>query len=121
MARLKGPLFSLDASGSLAKTIVYSQWKGRNYARLHVIPFNPNAPAQVNVRTAMTLLVAQWQAETQPNKDLWDVYGKTLELSGFNGYVSRGMDQYMIQLGSATTPASVAVVGVAPADVWTWL
>lgn len=120
MARTKGPLFSLDASGSLAKTIVYSQWKGRSYVREHVIPYNPNSPAQVNVRAAMTLLVAQWQGESQASKDIWDEFGKTLNLSGFNAYVRRGMDEYMVQLGSATTPATVSVTGSPPLEVWVW-
>ena len=121
MARVKGPLFSLDASGSVAKTITYSQWKGRNYVRQHVIPYNPSTATQVNVRLAMTLLVAAWQAESAPTQLSWNEFGKTLELSGFNAYVSRGMDQYVIQLTTANTPVSVAVAGDPPADVWTWL
>ena len=30
MAKLHGPLFSLDARGQLGKTLVYSIWKGLN-------------------------------------------------------------------------------------------
>ncbi len=120
MAKTKGPLFSLEASGSVAKTIVYSQWKGRNYVRQHTIPLNPQSPAQVNVRAAMTLLVAAWQGEIQGTKDSWNTYGKLTNLSGFNAYVSRGMDQYVIQITTAVTPVSVSVVGVPPSDVWTW-
>ena len=43
MPRLTGPLFSLDARQTLAKTIVYSAWKGLNYAGLKVIPYNPKS------------------------------------------------------------------------------
>lgn len=120
MARVKGPLFSLDASGSVAKTITYSQWKGRNYVRQHVIPYNPSTATQVNVRAAMTLLVAQWQGESTESKDNWNEFGKTLELSGFNAYVSRGMDEYVIQLTTAVAPLSVSVTGTPPLEVWTW-
>lgn len=120
MARTKGPLFSLDASGSLDKTIVYSQWKGRSYVRRHAIPFNPKTATQVNVRTAMTLLVAQWQSEDPAYQTEWNDYAKTLNLSGFNAYVKRGMKEYIIQVTSAVTPTAVSVTGTPPTEVWVW-
>lgn len=120
MARVKGPLFSLEASGSIAKTVVYSQWKGRNYVREHTIPYNPQTAPQVNVRTAMTLLVASWQGEAAPYQLEWETFGKQFNLSGFNSYVSRGMDAYITQITSAVTPVSVAVTGTPPADIWVW-
>lgn len=120
MARVKGPLFSFEASGSLKKTITFSQWKGRNYVRTHTIPLNPQTATQVNVRTAITLLVAQWKTEIVGYQTEWNTFGKTLNLSGFNAYVKRGMEEYMVQLGSSTTPASVSVSGTPPAEVWVW-
>ena len=49
MAKLYGPLFSLDARGKLGKALVYSIWKGLNYVRKYVIPANPNTAAQLKV------------------------------------------------------------------------
>jgi len=120
MARVKGPLFSLEASGSLKKTITYSQWKGRNYVREHTIPFNPEADKQVNVRKAFTLLVAAWQELEAPAMLEWDGFGKLFNMSGFNTYLGRGMKEYKIQLTTLVLPVSCEVVGVAPDDVWTW-
>lgn len=120
MARVKGPLFSIEASGSVAKTIVYSQWKGRNYVRQHTIPLNPQSATQMNVRYALTLLVAAWQGEIQAYWDTWNEFGKQFNLSGFNAYVKRGMDAYITQLTSAVTPVSVSVTGNPPLDIWVW-
>ncbi len=39
MAKVKAPLFSLDARGKIADTLVYAVWKGLNYCRKYVIPF----------------------------------------------------------------------------------
>lgn len=50
MAKVTGPLASLDASGQFAKTVVYSKWKGRNYGRLLVTPTNPKSDGQAEVR-----------------------------------------------------------------------
>ena len=120
MARVKGPLFSLEASGTVAKTVVYSQWKGRQYVRQHTIPYNPQSALQVNVRTAMTLLVAEWQGEIQGYRDTWNTFAKQFNKSGFNVYVARGMDAYVVQHGTAIPPTGVSVTGDPPADVWVW-
>ena len=50
MAKTTGPLFSLEASGTIAKTITYSRWKGRPYTRVRVVPLNPYDPDQVAAR-----------------------------------------------------------------------
>lgn len=51
MAKVTGPLFSLDARNAIGKAIVYSYWKGVNYVRSRVIPKNPKKDDQAEVRT----------------------------------------------------------------------
>lgn len=46
MAKLKGPLMSLGASGKLANTLVFFPWKGLNVVREYVVPANPDTTAQ---------------------------------------------------------------------------
>jgi hypothetical protein len=50
MAKVTGPLMSLDASGTVGKTAVFSKWKGRNYVRLRVIPMNKQSTDQQDAR-----------------------------------------------------------------------
>ncbi len=50
MAKLHGPMFSLDARGQVGKAIVNSIWKGINYARKYVIPFNPKTAWPATIR-----------------------------------------------------------------------
>ena len=120
MARVTGPLMSISASGTIAKAITFGKWKGRAWVRQHFTPENPKTPKQINVRLALTLLIAEWQGEIQATWDGWNAYAVPFKMAGVNKYVSKGMDAYIVQHGSATTPVSVSVVGVAPADVWTW-
>lgn len=42
---------SLDASGTVGGTAVFSKWKGRNYVRLRVTPQNPKTDNQASSRT----------------------------------------------------------------------
>lgn len=86
MAKLTGALLSFGSSGSIAKTLVYSKWKGRPYARQHVIPANPNSSAQQLTRNAFQWLqrvfafgtaqfVATWQlaatGQVATDRNLW--------------------------------------------------
>ena len=54
MAKLKGPLFSFDASGALADALVYFPWKGLSVVRKYVIPANPKTTAQNTQRGYVT-------------------------------------------------------------------
>lgn len=47
---------SLDASGTVADTITFSKWKGRNYTRQRIIPSNPNTSGQQAVRSVIGTL-----------------------------------------------------------------
>jgi len=58
MAKLKGPLFSLGASGKLADTLVFFPWKGLNVAREYIIPSNPKTALQTTQRGYLTDAVA---------------------------------------------------------------
>lgn len=51
--RLTGPGLSLGASGTIAKTVVFSIWKGQAYGRVRVIPKNLRTDAQQTVRSVL--------------------------------------------------------------------
>lgn len=49
MARTTGPLLSESASGTVAKLITHSTWKGRTYAKQRTTPTDPKSlPQQLN-------------------------------------------------------------------------
>lgn len=95
MARVTGPCFSVDASGQLAKTLVFAAWKGIRYVRRYLIPFNPNTAAQQLVRHAFTMYVAGWHLLTPTIQDDWDARAKELgyAMSGFNFYIQQSFNQ----------------------------
>lgn len=63
MAKVTGPLMSIDAGGAFADTMVYATWKGINYSRQYAIPSNPRTANQLQIRDYFTTAVAAWQAE----------------------------------------------------------
>lgn len=58
MAKVSGPLMSMDASGKFANTLVFSKWKGRPVVRQLVTPSNPQSASQQTARNAMRVLAA---------------------------------------------------------------
>ncbi len=61
MSRVTAPLLSFGASGAIAKTQVYSKWKGRPYVRRYVIPANPNTTDQQLTRSVFAWLQNVWK------------------------------------------------------------
>jgi len=105
---------SIDASGTIYKTLTASIWKGRNYIRGYFRPTNPNTAAQQVQRTLMATAVAAWQAlvDTKPAsgasgdeeyKDQWNIAARDVypPISGFNYYTM----QYLLQGSAPTIPA----------------
>ncbi len=53
MAKVSGPLFSLEASGSYGGAVVFAKWKGRQYVRQLVTPSNPRSLGQETARNSV--------------------------------------------------------------------
>lgn len=58
MAKTVGALFSLEASGTVGKTVTYSKNRGVRQARLRIIPRNPRTEGQAHARTVMRFIGA---------------------------------------------------------------
>jgi len=57
MAKVNAPLFSFNASGKLANSLVYFAWKGLDVVRSYIVPSNPKTAAQVTQRGILTAAV----------------------------------------------------------------
>lgn len=102
MARVDGPLMSLDASGTIGKALTFSKWKGVNYVRQRVTPYNPQSTGQTTHRTTFSDAVALWQVKDASTQGDWNDRAKELgyNMSGFNLFVQ----QYISQSGDPTLP-----------------
>jgi len=114
MAKVSGPFFSVDASGTIYKALTASIWKGRNYIRGYFIPTYRNTELQQAQRALMKAAVSAWQglADERPvsppladeyYKDRWDIAAREVypPISGFNYYTM----QYLLQGVAPIIPA----------------
>ena len=100
MAKLKGPLMSLGASGQLGQTLVYFPWKGVNAVRTYVVPANPQTTAQTTQRNLMTAATAAWHAApyTALDRTAWNrLAGIAAKImSGFNRMVQEHITEGLL-------------------------
>lgn len=99
MVKLKGQLLSLDAGGALAKTLIYSNWKGRPYAKKFTLPRDPNTPAQIGLRQAMTFLSSQWPSLSAAQKKTWDELAGNLKITLLDAYNSINLTRFVEDKG----------------------
>lgn len=89
MVRVIGPMFGLDARGSVGKSVTYSIRKGVNYVKVFTSPSNPQTSPQNYVRLTFADGVSKWRFGTisSPNKSLWAYYAIGTTESGFNRFM----------------------------------
>jgi hypothetical protein len=100
MAKVTGPLMSISASGSFAKTLVFASWKGVDYVRQHVIPTYSNTQEQQNVRAIVKDASEAWKAGATVGAIVIDAAYKLayntaaigMAMSGFNLFIKETMD-----------------------------
>ena len=118
MVKTYGPMFSLDASGTIANAITFSKWKGRSYARQRVIPSNPKSVLQVSMRAMMKFLTQEWAGIESTPKGSWDERAAAANISPFNSFI--GVNQSLwreFSTPSQTDP--IPLTGTLPVAVLT--
>ena len=92
MVKLRGPMFSLGASGTLADAVTFSICKGRPYARERVIPSNPKSAAQTGRRSMFAFLSQAWAALDAAQKATFQDIADELVAAPFNAYMKVNME-----------------------------
>ena len=97
MARVTGPLMSMEASGTIGKTLTFANWVGRQYVRRWTRPSNPQTADQMDQRNAFSVIgvgVSQANKCLQVNSsttktDEQAIRGKTPSGMRWNGYIQK--------------------------------
>jgi len=87
MARTTGPLLSLGGSGAIAKTQVYSTWRGIPYARQYVKPSNPNTSGQQATRVVFSFLNSLWKLAPANVQAPWTANAKGKQFTDRNKFI----------------------------------
>ncbi len=90
-ARLKGPLFSLGASGRLTRALVLARRRAGSVWLLRGRPTQPNTPAQLSWRTMFQLAAALWHDLSAAEQAIWEAAGTTNGMTGYAWYISQAL------------------------------
>lgn len=103
MSKARGPLKSVNASGTLGKAMIFQNWKGIPRVKKYRKPTQPNTASQLDKRNLIRIAVSRWQTLTTFLKSLWQTtigkIGKTM--SGYNYFLS----EYIKSMVAGETPS----------------
>jgi hypothetical protein len=91
MAKTTAPTLSFGASGQIAKTMVYSTWRGVKYVRRHVIPANPRTESQMAVRNLFAFLREIFKLAGLGLSAPWDAFALGRPFTGMNKFVGENV------------------------------
>ena len=123
MARVTGPLMSMEASGTIGKTLTFANWVGRQYVRRWTRPSNPQTADQMDQRNAFSVIgvgVSQANKCLQVNSsttktDEQAIRDKTPSGMRWNGYIQK----VLAGTGAAGYNAAKAAWDMLPnGDAW---
>lgn len=122
MAKVTGPLLSLDASGTIASTMTFSRWKGINYVRQRVIPTYSNTDEQMAVRDIVSDASIAWKeldtvgavVINAAYKLAYDVAASGTAMSGFNLFIKECMIENLVDAAGVKSYDGTLVIRTAP-------
>lgn len=124
MAKVEGPLFSLEARGKIGNVMVHFPWKGRNVVRKWMKPTNPRDIDQKLIRQKLAAVgrcIGKILAVStaNPNGSLATVEWKTLTPAGqiWNAYICK---KALTQLSSDAKWILFAASIAAADELVTW-
>lgn len=94
MVKVKGPLQSTRASGTLADAVTFSNWKGRPYVKSRALPANPNTAPQAGMRAMFSGLSSSWDALHPMIQATWADLGIIGNVSPFHAYMQENQKRW---------------------------
>lgn len=124
--KLTGPMFSLDARGTIGSAITFSFWKGINYARARVIPNNPKSAEQMAVRDIVSDASIAWKTEATVGaveidtayKTAYNLAAAGMAMSGFNLFIKEVVAGNLVDtLGVKSYDGTLAIASAPGATI----
>jgi hypothetical protein len=94
MATVRGPLFSIGATGSIANGLTFQGNTRGTIAKRYARPRNPNTQAQRSIRVAVAWLAYHWRNMSPTDKQPWLELGEIDNVGGFAAFTRYNMDRW---------------------------
>ncbi len=94
MVRVRGPMLSEDARGSLGSAVNFSKNRDVNYARKIPRPVDPKTASQVSSRAMLAFLSKAWHNLSLPIKETWEVSSPPEGYTPYNAFLSANLSAW---------------------------
>lgn len=91
MAKLKNPLNSLRASGTIAKVLTFARRRHTDLAEKKPIPDDPRTLSQLSWRHMYQKATALWHALSPAEKQDWNSLASRHQMTGFAYFISQAL------------------------------
>lgn len=88
---------SLSASGTIAKTLTYANWKGIAYGRTRVIPANPQSSSQTQTREVFAFLQEYYKFAPAIAREPWIAAVTGIPMTEINMVLSKNISPLRTQ------------------------
>ena len=127
MAIITGPLFSLEAHGSLGDVLTYARLGRTNYTKVHFTPANPRSQKQVVRRLMTGWLTQTWSALSDSEKANFNSMATSWNLSPYHAWLkfnsqrwtSNLMPAKLLPTGFDFTPNVMIFNPTQAGNIWT--
>lgn len=124
MVKLKSPILSLGASGTIGDTLTTQDWKGRTYMRKKPVPAQPKSGKQVGMRAMFSYLSQHWKALSTADAETWEPPAARANVLPFNAYMNQNLLAWATGLrpyeafprGAPGTPGVVSIMAATPGE-----
>jgi len=95
MAKLIGPLMSIDARGSVGDALTYAKIGKTNYAKQYTVPRNPKSAAQTAHRLGIGFISSLWKTLSVEQKATWNDLGDQLQLPPYHAFLKTNCKRWV--------------------------
>jgi hypothetical protein len=83
MPKVKGPLFSLGASGTLQRTLTFNQHQTKNIVTAPRTAPMKNTPARLYHQSRVMQMINAWNGLDAPTRDAWRTRAVSMAMTGY--------------------------------------
>jgi len=91
MAKVKGPLFSLTAFGTVGNLLTYRRTPGKVAAYVKPVPTDRESGCQLMQRASFASAVSAWGALPGASKAWWNMYAAGMRISGYISFMKSAL------------------------------
>lgn len=129
MAKVLGPLHSIEARGSV-DTLTYNTWRGLHTVKRRCGPHALPSQAVLDQLALAALATAAWKAADQTTRDTWNAWaplhpglswtGQEKRITGYNWFLRLYVRQLLINFAPAPLPPDYAITHTLSGLALTW-